>query len=86
MLYTIFILILFLTEGQRGEAWEPLNKAVLFLTLGSTAQNINFIPPPHTSKAETHTRNTSMPSHVLHFQNLFVFQQHSLSVTAVTGG
>ena len=39
MLHTAFIFILLLSEGQTGKAWEPLNKAVVFLILGSTAQN-----------------------------------------------
>jgi hypothetical protein len=38
----ISILILFLSEGQVGEAWEPSNKAMSFRISGSTGQNSPF--------------------------------------------
>jgi hypothetical protein len=59
-------MLILLLSKQAGKAWEPANKAALFLILGSTAQKSNFTFPSHTSKADTLTTDA-------HFHALICF-------------
>ena len=38
-----FHVIIFLSEGQAGEAWKPSNTAILFLKSGSTERKSAFV-------------------------------------------